>query len=578
AAEEIVLDENAMAEGHAYFRVGASEPSPDHRYLAYAVDTSGAEEYVLRVKDLETGELLPEEIPGTSGDLEWAEDGRTILYTVLNETHRPATLRRHRLGTDPAEDATVFHEPDDAFFLGLGKSRSREYIFLELASHSTSEVWFVKADAPEAPLTLFRRRERGVEYDVAHHDGHFYVLTNEHALNFMILRVPVARVLEGGDHRAEWEVVVPHHEDVKIDGLDLFERHMVVWERSEALPRIRVVHLADMGEHHVAFHEPTYALRQGANPEFRTTTLRFVLTSPVTPPTTFDYDMATRTRVVRKVQPVLGGFDPSLYRSERRWATAPDGASVPISLVYRAPLELDGTRPLLLYGYGAYGLSYDAAFSSTALNLLDRGVVIGIAHVRGGEEMGRRWYMDGKLLKKPNTFSDFIAVAEHLVHQGVTAPDRLVISGGSAGGLLMGAVTNMRPDLFRAVLADVPFVDVINTMLDPTLPLTVIEYDEWGDPRDPEAYACMRSYSPYDNVAAQPYPRLLIQGGLNDPRVTYWEPAKWAARLRATKTDDNLLILKTNMGAGHGGASGRYDYLREVAFQQGFVLEAMGLV
>jgi oligopeptidase B len=581
APEQVVLDENALAEGQAYFRVGASEVSSDHRYLAYSVDTSGAEEFVIQVKDLATGELLADGIPGTSGDLEWAEDNRTLFYTVLNDIHRPAILKRHRLGTDPSEDVTVFHEPDEGFFMGLSKSRSRRFVFLELASHSTSEVWWVPADAPEAPLRLFRARERGVEYDLDHHGDHFYILTNEHALNFMVLRTPVPAPGADSDApiapREEWEVVVPHHEDVKIDGIDLFRDHLVVYERSEALQRIRVIHLPDMAEHYVAFDEPTYGLRLSGNPEFDTGTLRFVLSSPVTPPTTIDYDMATRASEVRKVQPVLGGFDPSRYKTERRWATAPDGASVPISLVYRAPLEHDGRRPMLLNGYGAYGLSYDPNFSTTAISLLDRGLVVGIAHVRGGEEMGRHWYMDGKLLKKRNSFEDFIAAAEYLVKQGVTASDRLVISGGSAGGMLMGAVTNARPDLFRAVLADVPFVDVLNTMLDPTLPLTVIEYDEWGDPRDPEYYRYMRTYSPYDNVERKAYPRMLIQGGLNDPRVTYWEPAKWAARLRARKTDDHLLLLKTNMGAGHGGASGRYDYLREVAFQWGFILDSAGV-
>ena len=576
-AEEVLLDENALAEGHAYFRVGASRVSPDHRWLAYAVDTDGSEEHVLRIKDLATGELLPEAIEGVAHGVEWAADSATLFYTVLNETHRPATLKRHVRGTDPAEDATVFHEPDESFFLDVDESRSRRWLFLELGSHSTSEVWYLPADEPTGEFRLFRAREKGVEYSVAHHGEHFYVLTNEDAVNFRVLRTPV-----GDTGRERWTEVVPHRDDVKVDGIDLFRGHLVIYERGEAQQRLKVVTLegADdrLGEaHYVAFDEPVFGLRRTNNPEFDTTTLRFVFTSPVTPPTTIDYDMATRVRTVRKVMPVRGGFDPSQYRTERRWAVASDGARVPISLVYRTPLQPGTPRPCFLEGYGAYGISYDPTFSTTALTLLNRGVVVAIAHVRGGEEMGRHWYRHGKLLEKRNSFTDFIAVAEHLVREGVTAPDRLAINGGSAGGLLMGAVINLRPDLFRVVVADVPFVDVLNTMLDPSLPLTVIEYDEWGDPNDPRYYQYMRTYSPYDNVTAQPYPRMLITGGLNDPRVAFWEPAKWTARLRTTKTDDNLLLLKTNMGAGHGGASGRYEALREVAFEYAFVLESLGV-
>jgi oligopeptidase B len=375
--------------------------------------------------------------------------------------------------------------------------------------------------------------------------------------------------------------VLPHRPDVKLDSTDAFRDHLVVYEREAGLRQIRILDLAGGapgGGHLIGFPEPVYTVRQHENPEFDTTLLRFTYTSMVTPPSVVDYDMAARTWTVRKQTEVLGGYDPARYRSERLFATAPDGTRVPISLVYQLPLERPGgPRPLLLNGYGAYGISYDPAFSSSSLSLLDRGFVVAIAHVRGGEEMGRPWYEGGKLLHKPNSFTDFIAAAEHLVAEGVTAPDRLAISGGSAGGLLMGAVTNLRPDLFRAVLAEVPFVDVVNTMLDASLPLTVIEYDEWGNPNDPAYYACIRSYSPYDNVRPQPYPHMLITAGLNDPRVAYWEPAKFTARLRSLKTDTNRLLLRTNMGAGHGGASGRWDLLREVAFKYAFLLDVLGM-
>jgi len=600
-AEEVLLDLNPLAAGHAYFRLGGFEVSPDHRKLAYAVDTSGAESFSLYVKELATGALLAETILNASPSLAWANDSRTLFYVVLDEARRPCRLYRHVLGANPAEDALVHFEADESFFLDIERTRSNAFLLLELASHSTSEVRFVSADRPEDPFRAVEPRRAGVEYTVSHHGDRFFITTNDAAPNFRLVSAPVT-----DPSRARWTEVLPHRPDVKLDSSDAFRDHLVVYEREAGLPQIRVLDLAGgvgrggvalsgqglgherlggdhfggegLARHLVAFPEPVYTVRQHDNPEFDTSLLRFTYTSMVTPPSVVDYDMAARTWAVRKQTEVLGGYDPARYRSERLFATAPDGTRVPISLVYQLPLERPGgPRPLLLNGYGAYGISYDPAFSSSSLSLLDRGFVVAIAHVRGGEEMGRPWYDGGKLLCKPNSFTDFIAAAEHLVAAGFTAPDRLAISGGSAGGLLMGAVTNRRPDLFRAVLAEVPFVDVVNTMLDATLPLTVIEYDEWGNPNDPAYYACIRSYSPYDNVRPQAYPNLLITAGLNDPRVAYWEPAKFTARLRATKTDTNRLLLKTNMGAGHGGASGRWDFLREVAFKYAFVLDVMGL-
>ncbi|MEP7225937.1 MAG: prolyl oligopeptidase family serine peptidase, partial [Gemmatimonadales bacterium] len=436
----------------------------------------------------------------------------------------------------------------------------------------TSEVRFLDADEPEGVFRVVQPREFGVEYSVEHHDERFFITTNDSAPNFRLVQAPVA-----SPSKANWSPVLPYRPDIKLDETDAFRSHLVIYERQAGLRQIRVMNLVSGEEHLVPFPEPVYTLRAHENPEFETTLLRFTYTSLVTPNSVVEWDLAERSWMVRKQTEVLGGYDPSFYRSERVFATARDSERVPISLVYRAPLQLDGERPLLLNGYGAYGLSYDPSFSSNTLSLLDRGFVVAIAHVRGGEEMGRPWYDGGKLLNKRSTFTDFIASAEHLVAAGYTSSDRLVINGGSAGGLLMGAVTNLRPDLFRVVLAEVPFVDVVNTMLDASLPLTVIEYDEWGNPNDRTAYDYIRSYSPYDNIEAKDYPNMLVTAGLNDPRVAYWEPAKWTAKLRATKTNANRLLLRTNMGAGHGGASGRYDFLREIAFKYAFVLDVLGL-
>ena len=570
--EEVLLDQNQLAAEHTYCRVGVSEVSPDHRLLAYSVDTSGAEEFTLYIKDLTTGELLPEVIARTSLGLAWANDSRTLFYTVLDQARRPCRLYRHTVGSSASADVLVYFEPDEAFFLDINRTRSRRYLLLDITSHSTSEVRFLNADHPEQTFRTLQPREPGIEYSVTHHEDHFFVTTNDEAPNFRLVRAPVA-----SPSKANWSPVLPYRPAVKLDGAEAFRSHLAVLEREAGLRQIRILHLPSGKEHLIPFPEPVYTIRAHENPEFETNLLRFTYSSLVTPSSVVEYDMGARTWTVRKQTEVLGGYDPSLYRSERVFATAPDGERVPISLVFRAPIRLDGSRPLLLTGYGAYGLSYDPSFSSNVLSLLDRGFVVAIAHVRGGEEMGRPWYDGGKLLNKRSTFTDFIACAEHLVGQSYTSPTRLAISGGSAGGLLMGAVANLRPDLFQVVLAEVPFVDVVNTMLDASLPLTVIEYDEWGNPNEPTAYSYIRSYSPYDNVEAKSYPHMLVTAGLNDPRVAYWEPAKWTARLRARKTDSNRLLLRTNMGAGHGGASGRFDFLREIAFKYAFVLDVLGI-
>ena len=569
AAEEILLDENSLASGHRYFRVGAVEVSPDHRFLAYSVDVSGAEEFTVYIRDLKANALLPESISGASSRIAWANDGRTLFYITLDEARRPCSLHRHLLGTTSAEDVLVYHEADPSFYVDISRTRSRKYLILDLSSHSTTEVRFVRADQPTEPFRIVQPRSSGIEYTVTHHGDRFFITTNDGASNFRLVEAPVE-----SPSREHWSPVLPYRPEVKLDGTDAFERHLVIYERHSGLNCIRVLDLLTGSEHTVAFPEPVYAVRPHANPDFSTSILRFTYTSLITPNSVVDYDLEQRTWTVRK-QTEVSGYTPAEYHSKRLSATAPDGVQVPISLVFRQPW--DGPRPLLLTGYGAYGLSYDPAFSSNTLSLLDRGFVVAIAHVRGGEELGRGWYEAGRLLNKQSTFSDFIAAAEHLIAAGYTTPDRLVINGGSAGGLLIGAVTNQRPDLFQAALAEVPFVDVVNTMLDATLPLTVIEYDEWGNPNDAAAYHYIRSYSPYDNIAAQRYPHMLVTAGFNDPRVAYWEPAKWTAKLRATKTDSNRLLLRTNMGAGHGGASGRYDFLRETAFKYAFILDVLGV-
>jgi len=572
STEEILLDQNELAAGHDYFRVGVFAVSPSHRLLAYSTDTAGSEMFTLRIKDLESGKLLSDEIPNTYYSVVWANDDRTVFYTTLDSAKRPFKVFRHTLGADPSTDHLVYHEPDEKYHVGVSKTRSRRFILLSSNSMVTHEVRFLEADQPAGEFQIIHPRQQGMEYSVEHHGDHFYVVTNDQAKNFKLMKTPTAK-----PSKDNWTEALAHRPTVKIDDVDAFQDHLVIYEREAGLRKMRVQSLTDGKEFYPPFPEPVYTFSAMDNEEFATSLLRFNYTSLITPPSVFDYDMKLRTRELKKQDEVLGGYDPSHYLSQRLSATAADGTAIPISLVYKKGLVRNGASPMLLYGYGSYGASMDPRFSSNRLSFLDRGFIYAIAHIRGGGEMGRPWHDDGKLLNKKHTFTDFIACAEYLIAQKYTSPGRLAIQGGSAGGLLMGAVTNMRPDLFKVVVAQVPFVDVMNTMLDASIPLTVIEYEEWGNPNDPSYYDYMRSYSPYDNVEAKAYPNILITAGLNDPRVAYWEPAKWTAKLRATKTDGNRLLMRTNMGAGHGGASGRYDYLKEIAFDYAFIFDTLGV-
>jgi oligopeptidase B len=571
APEEVMLDLNQLAAGRPYFSVGARQVSPDGRLLAFATDTSGAERYTLMVKELATGRILPDRVAGMNADVQWAADNRTLFYGTSDSANRPYRVMRHVLGADPAADAVVGEEPDDLYRIGIGRTKDRRFLLISTSSFDASEVRYLPADRPLEAFRVIRPKTANVLYDVEHHGDRFLITTNEGAPNFRLVWAP-----DADPRRENWHDLVPASDSVLLDGIDVFRDFLVLYQRHNALRQIHVVPFAGGAAYDVDFPEPIYTFRGAANPEYDSHVLRFTYTSLVTPPAVYDFDLATRRRELMKATPVPG-YDPSLYATERTWARAQDGTRVPISLVYRKPLVRDGSRPLLLYAYGSYGSSTDPAFSGNLLSLLDRGVVYAIAHIRGGQEMGRQWYEQGRLLNKRNTFTDFIASAEHLVAERYTARERLAIRGGSAGGLLMGAVVNMRPDLFRAVVADVPFVDVINTMLDASIPLTTGEWLQWGDPHKAEFYGYMKSYSPYDNVRATAYPAMLVTAGLNDPRVAYWEPAKWVARLRATKTDANPLLLRTNMGAGHGGASGRYDALRENAIRYAFILDQLGI-
>lgn len=569
APEQVILDLNAVAAEYGYCALGTLRLSPDHSLLAYTIDTSGAEYYTLYVKDLHADTLLADRITDTEYAVQWANDNRTLFYLRCDSTGRPEQLMRHRLGE--SADTLLYRENDPLYYMGLRRTRSDRFVLMVLESKITCEVHLIDADAPEQALRCFAPRVTGVEYYIDHHGSEFFIMTNLAARNFRLMRADTAAT-----DPDRWIEVIPHRDSVLIEDVNVFARHLVLSERVLGLPRIRIFDLDAQTSHTVAFDEPTYSCWIEANPEYDTDTLRFAYASLTTPLATYDYSMSDGERVLRK-QKVVNGYDAGRYESARLFAAAPDGTPIPISLVYLKGFPCDGTRPLLLEGYGAYGSSFDPWFSSNRLSLLDRGFAYAIAHVRGGGEMGRSWYEDGKLLNKRNTFTDFIACAEYLIDQGYTSRRNLAIEGGSAGGLLIGAVLNMRPDLFGAALADVPFVDALNTMLDPSIPLTVLEYDEWGNPRDRVYYDYIKTYAPYENVRRAPYPPILATAGLNDPRVGFWEPAKWVARLRAAKTDQNPLLLKTNMGAGHGGVSGRYGYLRETAFSYAFLLWTLGI-
>ena len=572
--ETVLLDVNKLAEGQDYTRVGTFENSPDHKLVAYGVDFDGSEQFTIRVLNLETGETMPDTIANTYYSLEWANDGRTLYYSVLDEHHRPVSIYRHTLGNDPADDELVYQEEDPRFFVGVGKSNSGRFIYVVAGGNNMSEWRFLDADDPNAELTLIEPRAADFEYDVVDHGDRFFIRHNgDGARDFKLSTAPVDAPGWGN-----WTEFMAHEPGRPIRGIDAYREHLVIACRREGLPQVMVMSLDDGDTHYIAgVDEDDFAMSPRGGREFDTTSLRFGYTSLKTPATVYDYDMKTREKVLRKQQEIPSGYDGGQYESRRIWATARDGTAVPISLLMRSGTPVDGSAPLYLYGYGSYGITMEATFSISALSLVNRGFFFAIAHIRGGMEMGWDWYENGKLLNKRNTFNDFIDCAEHLIAEGYTSAGRIAAAGGSAGGMLMGAVVNDRPDLFGCIAAHVPFVDVLNTMLDDTLPLTTMEYNEWGNPNDAEYYHYMRTYSPYDNVREQGYPPMLVTGGISDPRVTYWEPAKWVAKLRAMRTDDSPLLLKIHMDSGHAGASGRFERIREVAEEYAFVLNAFGM-
>lgn len=568
AKEEILLDVNKMAEGYEYYSASGFNISPDNTLLAYGVDTVSRRQYTLYIKNLLTGETYPEAIYPTSGSSEWAADNKTLFYTETNPvTLLTEKIKRHRLGQPASSDDVVYQEKDPTNYIGINRSRSRDYLFITSQGTLSSEVLYMRTDDPAGKFRVFQPRMKEVLYSVDHHSDHFYIVTNKEAKNFRLMQSPLGKTTSDN-----WQEVIPHRSDVLLEGIDVFSDYLVVTERKEGLLQLRVRELKNGKEHYLDFGEPAYTAYVGNNPEFKTTQLRYGYTSLTTPSSTFDYDLESRQKTLKKQQEVVGGYNAQDYVTERVFVDARDGARVPVSIVYKKGMVKDGTNPLLLYAYGSYGISMDASFSSNRLSLLDRGFIYAIAHIRGGQEMGRQWYEDGKMLKKKNSFNDFIDCGEYLIKEKYTSKGHLYAMGGSAGGLLMGAIATMRPDLWNGVVAAVPFVDVITTMMDETIPLTTNEYDEWGNPKNKEAYDYMKSYSPYDNVGALQYPNLLVTTGLHDSQVQYFEPAKWVARMRAKKAGENVLLLHTNMDAGHGGASGRFDYLKEIALEYAFLL------
>ncbi|HUU36835.1 MAG TPA: S9 family peptidase [Candidatus Desulfaltia sp.] len=573
APEEVLIDANAMAEEKPFFSVIGLAVSPDNSMLAYAVDTVSRRLYRQHFKDLKSGEVLPDEIPNTLGMVAWANDNRTVFYTLKDTTTlRPCKIMKHRLGAPTSQDQEVYIEDDETFNTAVFKSKSKNLLVIASDSTLSTEYRFLDADEPDGAFRVVQPREPNHEYQVEHFRDKLYIRTNDQAKNFRLMETPLDKPA-----KENWVEVIPHRDDVLLEDFEIFNDFLVVEERQSGLTRIRAIRWQDKAEHSLDFGEETYAASIGLNPEFDTDWLRYNYSSPTTPNSTYDSNMNTREKKLMKQQEVLGGFRPENYQAERLYATASDGVKVPISLVYRKGMEKNGDNPLLEYGYGSYGANTDPYFNSSILSLLDRGFIYALVNIRGGSEMGRVWYEDGKLLKKKNTFTDFIACAEHLIAEKYTRPEKLFAEGGSAGGLLMGAVVNLRPDLFKGVIAQVPYVDVITTMLDPSIPLTTSEYDEWGNPNIKEYYDYMLSYSPYDNVTPKDYPAMLVTTGLHDSQVQYWEPAKWVAKLRALKTDRNRLLLYTNTDAGHGGASGRFRRYRETALAFAFLLDLCGI-
>ncbi|MEZ4853988.1 S9 family peptidase [Flavobacterium sp.] len=571
AKEEIMFDCNEMAKGHSYFNLNGISVSEDNKWVTFGIDTVSRRQYTIQIKNLETGEILPDKIENATGSTAWAADNKTFFYTKNDpKTLRSDKIFRHQLNSDAANDVLVFHEKDDTFYTFVYKEKSKKYLVIGSTSTMTSEFQILEANNPNGNFKVFQPRTRGLEYSISHYGDSFYVLTNkDKATNFKLMKTPESKTSSDN-----WVDLIPHRNDVLLEGIDIFKDYLVVEERANGLNKIQIRPWNEEEAYYLPFESETYTAYTTTNPDFDTDILRFSYQSLKTPSSVIDFNMKTKQKTVLKEQKVLGGkFNKDNYEEKRIWATANDGTKVPISIVYKKGMQLNGNNPLLQYAYGSYGNSLDPWFSSTRLSLLDRGFIFAIAHIRGGEDLGRQWYEDGKLLKKKNTFTDFIDCSKYLINQKYTSPQHLYAEGGSAGGLLMGAVVNMAPELYNGVIAQVPFVDVVTTMLDDTIPLTTGEYDEWGNPNEKEYYDYMLSYSPYDNVKAQNYPNMYVSTGLHDSQVQYWEPAKWVAKLRALKTDNNVLYLDTNMDAGHGGASGRFEALKELAKEFAFLLD-----
>jgi oligopeptidase B len=579
AKEEILFDCNEMAQGHAYFNLSGLSISEDNIWASFGVDTVSRRQYTIQIKNLITGEILPVKLENTTGGATWASDNKTLFYSRKDEvTLRADKIYKHKLGTFATEDALVYFEKDDTFDVSVYKSKSKKYIIINSSSTMTTEYQTILSATPDAKFKVFQKRTRGLEYSISHYGDHFYIVTNkDKATNFKLMKT-----LEAQTSKENWVDVITHREDVLLEDIDIFKDHLVVSERADGLNKIRIIPWGGEGEYYLPFESETYMAYTTTNLDFDTPILRYGYQSLATPSSVIDFNMKTREKTILKEQEVLSRdfdskFDKNNYQEERIWSTATDGAKVPISMVYRKGMKKEGANPTLLYGYGSYGVTMDCHFSSVRLSLLDRGFIFAIAHIRGGEDLGRPWYENGKLLKKKNTFTDFIDCSKFLISEKYTSPSHLYAEGGSAGGLLMGAIVNISPELYHGVIAQVPFVDVVTTMLDETIPLTTGEYDEWGNPNVKKYYDYMLSYSPYDNVTTQNYPNMYIATGLHDSQVQYWEPAKWVAKLRVLKTDNNQLYLDTNMDAGHGGASGRYEAIKEIAKEYSFLLDLEGI-
>ncbi|MDF1864529.1 MAG: S9 family peptidase [Saprospiraceae bacterium] len=571
APEEVYMNVNKLAKPFDYYNVSGRSVSLNNELLAYGEDTLSRRIYTIRFKNLKTGEMLEDQIKNTSGSAVWANDNKTVFYTVKDKSLRSFKVFKHVLGTDSADDQEVFHETDETFSCYVYKTKSKKFIVIGSFQTVSTEYRVLNANTPNGDWQIIQPRERDLEYSIKHFEDKWFIKTNLDAKNFRLMSTP-----ENATTKDNWKEVIPHRETVLLEGVDIFKEYLVLEERINGIRKLRIMPWEGK-EHYIDFPEESYVSSTSVNLEFDTEILRISYTSLTTPTSIFDYNMSSKDRVLLKQQEVVGDFDPAKYQSERHFATASDGAKVPISLVYKKGVEKDGKAPLLLYGYGSYGASMDPRFSSVRLSLLDRGFIFAIAHIRGGEEMGRGWYEDGKLLNKKNTFTDFIDCGEYLIAENYTNKENLYAMGGSAGGLLMGAIINMRPDMWKGIVAAVPFVDVVTTMLDETIPLTTGEFDEWGNPKDPKYYDYIKSYSPYDNVEAKEYPAMLVTTGLHDSQVQYWEPAKWVAKLREMKTDNNPLIMRTNMDAGHGGQSGRFRRYKETAMEYAFILDLAGL-